>query len=340
MLLSRESAVYDIVLECKNVHHRFHAQKVLHDINLRVVRGEIVSLVGFSGCGKSTLLRAILGTHPPSEGEILMNGQPVHSPGRERGIIYQRYALFPYLTAVENVAFGLMFEQAGLAFRTFQFWRWRTMRKTHLAQAADILHRFKLSDALHQYPSQMSGGMCQRVAIAQALVMKPQLLLLDEPFGALDETSREEQQEMLLELYQENLAAKQRGEKPPYTMIMVTHELNEALKVSDRVIALSRNWRWEGPDRQDHPGATVVYDAASPVSPRDANWFDLSRKQRDEIRTAAFDPSRKLNPKESGYVRFWREVEEGGGAGVMKKASGPQPAKKLADAIRAGGVVG
>lgn len=310
--------MHDIVLECKNVSHRFDKQKVLHDINLKIVRGEIVALVGFSGCGKSTLLRAMLGTHPPNGGEILMNGIPVTKPDRDRGIIYQRYSLFPFMTAQENVAFGLMLEQAPLPFRTLTFWKWRPLRRAHLQQAAEMLDRFKLADALHLYPSQMSGGMCQRVAIAQALIMKPQLLLLDEPFGALDETSREEQQEMLLELYEENLQAKARGEKPAYTMIIVTHELNEAIYVSDRVVALSRHWHWEGTHGPDHPGATVVYDAASPASPRDpANRYDDFLKQKQEIRAAAFAPSSDRQPRE--YVRFWREVEEGKGAGVMKK---------------------
>jgi NitT/TauT family transport system ATP-binding protein len=318
---SRESAVeHDIVLECKNVGHWFGRQKVLHDINLKIVRGEFVSLVGFSGCGKSTLLRAMLGTHPPAGGQILMNGVPVTQPGRDRGIVYQRYSLFPYLTAVQNVAFGLMFDKAPLHFRTFQFWKWWALRKTHLKQAAEALDRFKLSEALHQYPSQMSGGMCQRVAIAQALIMKPQILLLDEPFGALDESSREEQQEMLLDLYEENLKAHKRGEKPPTTIVLVTHELNEAIYVSDRVVALSRKWHWEDTYGPEHPGATIVYDAASPASPRDpVNRYGDFLQQKKEIREVAFEPPFPIKIDNKNHVRFWDEVREGKAAGVMAR---------------------
>jgi NitT/TauT family transport system ATP-binding protein len=312
--------VYDIVLECKNVSHWFGPQHVLYDINLQVVRGEIVGLVGESGCGKSTLLRAILGTHTPQSGQILMNGQPVSEPGRDRGIVYQRYALFPFLTAIENVAFGLMFEQAPLPYRFFQFWKWWALRKKHLERAADKLRKVKLEDDKHfLYPAQLSGGQCQRVAIAQALIMEPEILLLDEPFGALDEATREEHQEMLLELYEENLLAKKAGHKPAYTIILVTHELNEAIYVSDRVVALSRDWQWqEETNCKEHPGATIVYDAASPASPRDPlNRYDQFLKQREEIRQVAFQPAK--HPNRRDYLRFWKECEEGKGAGVMRK---------------------
>jgi NitT/TauT family transport system ATP-binding protein len=309
--------VNDIVLECRGLSHWFAKNKVLYDINLKIVRGEIVALVGPSGCGKSTLLRAILGTHPPKAGQVLMNGTEVSDPGRDRGIVYQRYALFPFLTAVQNVAFGLMMDQTSLPFRVFQFWKWRQLRKKHLQQAAELLDRFKMSHALNLYPAQMSGGMCQRVAIAQALIMEPEILLLDEPFGALDEATREEQQAQMVEFYKENLKAKQTGAKPPYTMVLVTHELNEALYVSDRVIALSQYWKWEDTGLPEHPGSSVVYDAVGPPLPRDPiNRGEEFRKQRDEIREAAFEASVRY-PREK-YVRFWKEVEEGKGVGVMQ----------------------
>jgi NitT/TauT family transport system ATP-binding protein len=310
--------VYDIVLECKNVNHWFGAAKILHDVNLQVARGETVALVGSTGCGKSTLLRAMLGTHPPRAGAILMNGRPVTQPGRERGIVYQRYALFPYMTALENVAFGPLIQHSSLWERLFRPWRTRSLYKQHLKAAAEQLDKVRLSHALDMYPAQMSGGMCQRVAIAQALIMKPEILLLDEPFGALDEATREEQQEFLLLLYHENLAAKGAGQKPPYTMIIVTHELNEAMYVADRVVALSRHWLWEGANIAEHPGATVVYDAASPASPRDSvdRHADFL-VQRKEIRTVAFEPPTRLKPSKQ-YIRFWDEVRDGKGPAVMK----------------------
>ncbi len=309
--------MYDIVLDCQSVHHWFGDQKVLYDVSLKVVRGQIVALVGPSGFGKSTLLRAILGTHPPASGQVLMNNGPVTTPGRDRGIVYQKYSLFPFLTAHENVAFGLMLDQSSLPFRLFRFWKWRNLRKTHLRLAAELLHKLGLGNSLHLYPSQMSGGMCQRVAIAQALILKPEILLLDEPFGALDEATREEHQQMLLELYQENLTEKQAGRNPPYTVILVTHELNEAMKVSDRVVALSKYWLWEDENHRESPGSTVVYDAVAPGPPRDGGAvLDTFLKQRSEIRQAAFQPTTRH--KRGEFIRFWRECQEGKGRGVMQ----------------------
>jgi NitT/TauT family transport system ATP-binding protein len=311
--------VYEIVLECKGVSHWFGDKQVLYDVNLKVARGQIVALVGPSGCGKSTLLRAILGTHPAKEGQVLMNGQAVSEPGRDRGIVYQRYSLFPFLTAVENVAFGLMLDQTSLPFRAFRFRKWWGLKKQHLAEAADLLNRFKLGNHLRSYPTQLSGGMCQRVAIAQAMIMKPEILLLDEPFGALDEATREEQQEMLLEFYQENLKARREGKKAPHTIIIVTHELNEALYVSDRVIALSQFWKWETTGLPQSPGSTLVYDAVGPPMPRDmVNRGEEFRKQRDELREAAFEE--KIRHPREKFVRFWQEIEAGKGVGVMAPA--------------------
>ena len=309
--------MFDIVLECRNVSHWFGDKKVLYDINLKVARGEIVGLVGPSGCGKSTLLRAILGTHPPCDGQVLMNGVRVTGPGRDRGIVYQRYSLFPFLTAEQNVAFGLMLDQTTLAFRFFQFWKWRRLRKTHLEQAAELLEKLKLGAARRHYPSELSGGMRQRVAIAQALIMKPQILLLDEPFGALDEATREELQMMLLELYQENLAAKQHNGRPPYTILIVTHELNEAIYVSDRVAGLSQYWQPDQPGPNGHPGATIVYDAVAPVfQPEEQREFSEFLHQRFEVRRVVFEPS--SHPRRDEFLRFWRECQQGKGAGVMK----------------------
>jgi len=332
--------VPDIVLECRNVSHRFGRHKVLHDINLQIARGEIVALVGPSGCGKTTLLRAILGTHSPRGGQILMNGVAVTRPGRDRGIVYQRYSLFPFLTAEKNVAFGLTLVESSLWERALLFWKWWRLRRTHLRRARDLLaNKFKLGHALELYPFEMSGGMCQRVAIAQALIIKPEVLLLDEPFGALDEATREEQQNMLLDLYQENLQAKRSGRNPPYTMILVTHELNEAIYVSDRVIALSNFWDWNAEGLPEFPGATVVYDAASPASPRDPlHRYDNFLQQREEIRRAAFEP--ESHARRGEYIRFWDEFRAGRGVGVMApdQRMGPDGAQDASPG-RAGTVI-
>jgi NitT/TauT family transport system ATP-binding protein len=263
------------ILKCNGVSHWFGANKVLHNINLRIEAGQIVGLVGPSGCGKSTLLRAVVGTHPAKGGSISTfhhaPGEPDHGremrvkrPGRDRGIVYQRYTLMPFYNARKNVALGPKLDETTILQRINAF-GWLARRRVHLSEAEEWLRRVGLGDAIHLYPSEMSGGMQQRVAIAQALIMKPRILLLDEPFGALDEDMREELNKMLLRFYQENLAAKQAGKSPPYTILIVTHELNEALYVGDRVIGLSQHWDWAAKGHDYCPGATIVYDQPAPV---------------------------------------------------------------------------
>jgi NitT/TauT family transport system ATP-binding protein len=309
--------LHDIVLEIKDLHHAFGPKRVLFGVNLQIVRGQIVSLVGPSGCGKSTLLRAILGTHPPNGGEVLMNGELVRGPSRARGIVYQHYSLFPFMTALENVAFGLMLDQTNLALRAFQPWKWLPLKRAHRQQAEAMLDKVGLSHALHQYPAEMSGGMCQRVAIAQALVMKPEILLLDEPFGALDEATREELQQMLRAFREENVLAKRNGEQPPYTILIVTHELNEAIYVADRVLGLSQYWDWKTDGHAECPGATIIYDrVASSFVPGQERNFDTFLHQRTELRSAVFDPD--TSTPRRAYVSFWDEVAAGQGAGVMQ----------------------
>ncbi len=285
-----------IIVHCDGVHHAFGDVKVLFDVNLRVERGNIIAVVGPSGCGKSTLLRAIVGTHPPRSGRIMVydNGKrarEVRRPDRSRGIVYQRYSLFPFLTARRNVAMGLMLDETSPVTRSLRFFKWRKIRKGHIEEATDLLERVGLAHAVDLYPHEMSGGMCQRVAVAQALIMKPSILLLDEPFGALDEAMREELQRMLLRLDTENRLAKQAGEPPPHTILIVTHELNEAIYVGDRVVGLSQYWDW---NRQGHgacPGATIVYDKPAPVyDPDSKRDFEQFADQREEIRQAVFEP--------------------------------------------------
>ncbi|MBN1674736.1 MAG: ATP-binding cassette domain-containing protein [Kiritimatiellae bacterium] len=285
----------DTILSIERLSHWFGSNRVLFNINLEIRRGQIVALVGPSGCGKSTLLRAIVGTHLPRQGRTTIrdNGhaRPVEAPGRDRGIVYQRYSLFPHLTAQENVAYGLMVDQTTIPRRLFRRRAWKALRKDHMRRAADMLERMRLGAALKKYPPELSGGMCQRVAIAQALIMNPSVLLLDEPFGALDEATREELQRILLTLYAENMAARERGDAPPHTVMIVTHEINEAIFVSDRVIGLSQYWNWREVGESSHPGATIVYDKPAPVfAPDDERDFLSFRDQKNEILHAVFDP--------------------------------------------------
>lgn len=314
----------EIVLEIKGVNHWFGANRILHDINLEVVRGQILSLVGPSGCGKSTLLRAIVGTHPPCEDIVAVRsgpedqqGTPVTAPGRDRGIVYQQYSLFPFLTSQQNVALGLMLDETSLPFRFFRPLKWRKLRRKHMEMAAEFLHNVGLGHALKLYPSSMSGGMRQRVAIAQALIMKPAIVLLDEPFGALDEATREELQRMLLTLYLENCVARDKGEKPPYTILIVTHELNEAIYVGDRVVGVSQYWNWKSQGIDGCPGATIVYDKAAPIyQPDDERDYAGFAQQREEIRNVVFDP---MNLSERDKFRtFWDDVHSGKVGGIFQ----------------------
>lgn len=288
-------------LEIRNVSHRFGDFPVLDRINLKIWPGQIVAIVGPSGCGKSTLLKAILGTHPPSEGEILADGQPVTGPTRNVGIVFQQYSLYDFLTAEGNVAFGLKLDQSSFFSRLALFPKYLKQRRQHLTQAREFLEKVGLEHACGKYPGEMSGGMKQRVAVAQALIMRPKVVLLDEPFGALDEAMREELQYMLLGFYQENLQRKREGKRPEYTILMVTHELNEAIFVADRVIGMSR-FHTEGDQ-----GATIVYDKPCPVfHPDDPRDYSKFVDQREELRRAVFDD--EYIKDRNKYVTFWNDL--------------------------------
>lgn len=288
-------------LEVRNVSHRFGDFPVLDQINLKIWPGQIVAIVGPSGCGKSTLLKAILGTHPPTQGEILADGQPVTGPTRNVGIVYQQYSLYDFLTAEGNVAFGLKLDQSSFFSRLALFPKYLKQRKEHLAQARDFLKQVGLEHACGKYPGEMSGGMKQRVAVAQALIMRPKIVLLDEPFGALDEAMREDLQYMLLRFYQENLQRKREGKRPEYTILMVTHELNEAIFVADRVIGMSR-FHTEG-----NRGAAIVYDKPCPIfHPDDPRDYSKFVEQREELRRAVFDD--EYIKDRNKYVTFWNDL--------------------------------
>lgn len=291
----------EFALEIKSLSHVFGSYRVLDNIDLQVLPGQIVAVVGPSGCGKSTLLKAILGTHPPSRGEILTDGIPVRGPNRNVGIVYQNYALYDFLTAERNVSFGLKMDETSLWMRFFATRKYFAKRKVHLQRSLEFLQRVGLSNACGKYPSEMSGGMKQRVAVAQAFIMRPKIVLLDEPFGALDEAMREDLQVMLLKFYQENLIAKREGRRPEYTILMVTHELNEAIYVADRVIGLSRF------HTQGEQGAAIVYDRPCPVfRPDDPRDFSKFVEQREELRKAVFDEHYIKDRNQ--YVTFWQEL--------------------------------
>lgn len=248
----------DNILEITNVTHGFGSKRVLNNINLNIRAGQITGIVGPSGCGKTTLFKAILGTHPPQEGTIKVDGKIIDRPSKKIGIVYQDYSLYDFLTVEENVMFGLKVGQTTLPYRSFKYFSWRKLRSKYKVRVAELLETVGLPNSMDSYPRQLSGGMKQRVAIATALITEPNIILLDEPFGALDTITRIRLQRLLLRFYEKNKEAKKRGERPPYTILIVTHELNEALYVSDRIVGLSQFY--DGAD-----GSKIVYDKPSPV---------------------------------------------------------------------------
>lgn len=193
----------------------------LSDVSFSVEAGEFVSIIGASGCGKSTLLSILEGLNQPTGGSILVNGEEIRGTGTDRGVVFQQYSLFPWMTARKNVAFGVA--QAK-----------RHLPKSERFRIADeFLDKVGLRAFKDKYPSQLSGGMQQRVAIARALAMDTEILLMDEPFGAIDAKNRTILQELLLKLW-ENENGKEKK-----TVIFVTHDIDEAILLSDRIVMLS-----------------------------------------------------------------------------------------------------
>jgi sulfonate transport system ATP-binding protein len=209
------------MLRIENVSKRFaNGFIALDDLNLTVAQGEIVSLVGTSGCGKSTLLRIISGLEYPTVGEVFIDDEAIHSPHPKIGLIFQEPRLMPWLTVRKNVEFGL---------DTLPNVKFNRLERRDLVDR--ILERVSLTEFANTLPRQLSGGMAQRVAIARALITKPSILLLDEPFSALDAFIRMKLQDHLLSIWD--------YDRP--TLILVTHDIEEALVLSDRIIVLRGN---------------------------------------------------------------------------------------------------
>lgn len=240
----KKSSAVGAFIEVKNVWQTYGDQTVLEHLDLSIAEGEFCTLVGASGCGKSTFLRLLLGQERPSRGQILLGGEPlVAEPDPSRGVVFQRYSVFPHLSVLDNVALGLELRQSRLLGRLFG-----AAKREARERAAEMLTKVGLGHALDKYPSALSGGMQQRLAIAQALIMKPRVLLLDEPFGALDPGIRKDMHALLLELWHET----------GLTVFMVTHDLSEGFSLGTRLMVFDK--LRHDPHAPGAYGARVTYD--------------------------------------------------------------------------------
>jgi NitT/TauT family transport system ATP-binding protein len=206
------------VMEIEQVSRTFHSEhgaiQALSEVTYEVRQREFISVIGPSGCGKSTLIRILAGLEAPTSGEVRLDGVPIRGPGADRGMVFQAYTLFPWLTVMGNVMFGM---------------RVKGMRKVEAERSArEWLELVGLTRFADHYPGQLSGGMRQRVAIARALANRPRILLMDEPFGALDAQTRCSMQAHLLRIW----------ESVDVTIMFITHDLDEAIYLSDRIVVL------------------------------------------------------------------------------------------------------
>jgi NitT/TauT family transport system ATP-binding protein len=234
------------LLSLRDVWVEYGDKVVLERVSLDVEPGSFVSVVGPSGAGKSSLLRVILGQEVPSRGKIFLDDAPLAPEcGPDRGVVFQRYSVFPHLSALRNTVLGIECVQAPFSARLFG-----KARRAANEEAAEMLTAVGLGDSMHLYPAQMSGGMQQRLALAQALIKRPRILLLDEPLGALDPGIRADMHTLITKLWRDY----------SLTIIMVTHDIKEAFTLGTRVLAFDK--RRHDPHAPHRFGATAVYDLA------------------------------------------------------------------------------
>ena len=205
---------------------------------------EFVTIIGASGCGKSTFLRMLLGVESPSRGEFLIDGEPLSAePGPDRGIVFQRYSLFPHMTVLQNLLLGLELQGSRVLAHLFG-----ARRRAALEQAGELLEAIGLGSSRHKYPAQLSGGMQQRLSIAQSVIRQPKILLLDEPFGALDPGVTADMHELILKLWNIH----------KMTILMVTHDVQESFHLGTRLLVFDKVR--VDPQAPDRFGATITYD--------------------------------------------------------------------------------
>jgi len=228
----------------KHLWKEFSGQVVLENVSLHVGDHEFVTIVGASGCGKTTFLKMLLGVESPSRGTFLIDGEPLASePGPDRGIVFQRYSLFPHLTVMKNLMLGLELRDSRLFGRLFG-----AARRRAVERARELLDAVGLQTAADKYPAQLSGGMQQRLSIAQSVICEPKILLLDEPFGALDPGIKSDMHTLILKLWNMN----------KMTIFMVTHDLQESFALGTRLLVFDKV-RLD-PQSPEAFGATITFN--------------------------------------------------------------------------------
>ncbi len=228
----------------RNVWKQYGDHVVLENLRLEVPDNEFVTIVGASGCGKTTFLRMLLGTEQPTRGEILIDGEPIRpEPDPARGVVFQRYSLFPHLTVMGNLLLGLELRRSRLLGRLFG-----AARREAKHRASDMLEAVGLAAARDRYPAQLSGGMQQRLSIAQAVICEPKILLLDEPFGALDPGITSDMHVLIQKLWRDN----------GMTIFMISHDIQESFKLGTRLLTFDKLRRdAQAPEAY---GASITYD--------------------------------------------------------------------------------
>jgi len=243
----------------------------LQNVNLKIAKGEFVSLIGHSGCGKSTVLNIVAGLYQATYGGAVLNGKEVNEPGPERAVVFQNHSLLPWLTAYENVELGVK--------RVFKGKKTRAEMREWIEHNLALVH---MTHAMHKHPDEISGGMKQRVGIARALAMEPQVLLMDEPFGALDALTRAHLQDSLMEIQNEL----------GNTVIMITHDVDEAVLLSDRIVMMTNG-----------PSATIG-EILDVKLERPRNRLDLAddptyNGYRSAVLRFLYEKQRKVEPIEA-----------------------------------------
>jgi NitT/TauT family transport system ATP-binding protein len=232
------------VIEARHLWKEYGDNVVLENIDVSVKEGEFITVVGTSGCGKTTFLKLLLGIEQATRGVLLLDGKPLpDEPNPDRGIVFQRYSVFPHLNVLQNVMLGAELESSPFTGHSFG-----QQRATIKADAIAMLKSVGLDSALDKYPDELSGGMQQRLALAQALIKKPRILLLDEPFGALDPGIRADMHQLILEIWKET----------GITIFMITHDLKEGFYLGTRLWVFDkRRYDEQAPNRY---GAAITYD--------------------------------------------------------------------------------